>query len=203
MKNPKLTFSTVLLVALAGCAGPDKGLSLFEENDRLKSENARLIEQIQKLREQNQQLAKRIETLQALPEGVKGAELYTLSRIKLSKYTNLYDRNNDGKKDTLKVYIEPIDADGDLFKAPGRVQVQLWDLEPGREKPLLGQWQVEPWELSKLWFSALLGANYRLTYDVREIVKDPAEPLTVKVAFTDILSGKVFKEQLQIQPRPE
>jgi hypothetical protein len=33
-----------------------------------------------------------------------------------------------------------------------------------------------------------------------ETIDDFEEPLTVKVAFTDYLTGKVFKEQKEIKP---
>jgi hypothetical protein len=82
----------------------------------------------------------------------------------------------------------------------GSVDVQLWDLNKKGSEALLGQWQVKRSELKKLWFATLITINYRLTFDVGDKVEKFDEPLTVKVTFTDYLTGKVFKEQKVIKP---
>jgi len=79
------------------------------------------------------------------------------------------------------------------------VDVQLWDLNKTNGQALLGQWKVEPDELKKLWFATLVTINYRLTFDVTDIVESLEEQLTVKVTFTDYMTGKVFKEQKVIK----
>jgi len=79
--------------------------------------------------------------------------------------------------------------------------VQLWDLNRQDGQALLGQWHIEPNELKKLWFATLITINYRLTFDVADKIEDAEGPLTVKVAFTDYLSGRVFNEQRVIKPR--
>jgi hypothetical protein len=64
---------------------------------------------------------------------------------------------------------------------------------------MLGQWKVEPDELKKLWFETLVSIYYRLTFDAVDIVDNLKEPPTVKVTFTDYLTGKVFTEQKVIK----
>jgi hypothetical protein len=81
------------------------------------------------------------------------------------------------------------------------VDVQLWDLNKDEGEALLGRWNVKPQELKELWFDALLRTNYRLTFDIADKIDKYEEPLTVKVTFTDYLSGKVFKEHRVIKPR--
>ena len=46
----------------------------------------------------------------------------------------------------------------------------------------------------------MVKVNYRLTFDITDKVTSFDEPLTVKVTFTDYLSGKVFKKQKVINP---
>jgi hypothetical protein len=79
------------------------------------------------------------------------------------------------------------------------VDVQLWDLNKTNGQAMLRQWKVEASELKDLWFATLITINYRLTFDVTDIVENLEEPLTVKVNFTDYLTGKVFKEQKVIK----
>jgi len=144
-------------------------------------------------------LRKRLHVLSGLPEEVKGENLYRLQSIKISRYTNFYDKDKDGKKEQLIVYIQPIDENGDIIKVAGAVDVQLWDLSKEQSQALLGQWHVGPDQLKKLWFATLM-THYRLTFDVADKIDKLKDPLTVKVTFTDYLTGKVFQEQKVINP---
>ena len=117
----------------------------------------------------------------------------------MGAYPQVADWNEDGKKDTLVVYVQPIDENGDKFKAPGAVEVELWNLNNSEEQALLHSWSVESEELKKKWI-ALLVINYRLTFDITEIVENFDEPLNVKITFTDYLSGRIFYDQIVIEP---
>jgi hypothetical protein len=101
------------------------------------------------------------------------------------------------------VYVVPVDETGDDIKAAGAADVQLWDLNKKESEALLGQWQIEPNELKKLWLDSFLGGSYRLVFDVSQIVTKVEKPLTVKVNFTDYLSGKTFTEEFVIKPPNE
>ena len=78
--------------------------------------------------------------------------------------------------------------------------MELWDLNKEDGHAQLGKWHITANELRKLWFKTLLAVNYRLTLDVGGKVENSKDPLTVKVTFTDQLSGRVFKEQRVIKP---
>ena len=80
------------------------------------------------------------------------------------------------------------------------MDVQLWDLNKDNGQALLSQWQVKPDELKELWFASIVSVNYRLTFDIADKITEFEEPLTVKVTFTDYLTGKVFKDQRVIKP---
>ena len=69
-----------------------------------------------------------VKFLTGLPEDVKSQNLYTLEAVKIGKYTNLYDKDKDGQKEKLIVYIKPVDEMGDTIKVFGKVDVQLWNI---------------------------------------------------------------------------
>ena len=192
----------ILMHFTGGCenAGPPR-VVLAKQIDKLRQDKTQLQQQIEQAGAENEKLRERLQILSGLPAEVKGENLYRLQSIKISRYTNFYDKDKDGKKEKLIVYIQPIDEEGDIVKATGTVDVQLWDLNKEAGEALLGQWQVKPEELKKLWFATLVIINYRLTFDVAEIIDKFEEPLTVKVTFTDYLTGKVFKEQRVIKPQ--
>jgi cell division protein FtsB len=173
---------------------------LVEQIGNLTEQKTQLENQLEQTRAENKQLKKQMHVLSGLPEQVKGENLYRLGKIVIGGYTGFFDKDKDGEKEKLIVYIQPIDEEGDIVKASGTVDVQLWDLNKADNKALLGQWHVKPGELKKLWFATLITINYRLTFDIADKVKSFDEPLTVKVTFTDYLSGKVFKEQKVIKP---
>ena len=190
-----------LMAILAGCEnGGRKKISLANQVERLSQENAQLTSQIEQSKTENKELKEQVRVLSGVRAEVKLEDIHTLQKIKIHRYTGFYDKDKDGKKEKLIVYIQPMDRQGDIIKAPGVVDVQLWDLNKNAGQALLGQWHVGPDELKEIWFSTLMGANYRLMFDIAGKVDDFEEPLTVKVTFTDYLTGKVFKEQRVIKP---
>jgi hypothetical protein len=201
------TFLAYLLTTLAGCIlictgceqGGSKDAPLARQIEQLNSDKTRLTSQLEKCRAENQQLTKQIQAISILPKDKIGNP-YKLHRVQITGYTNFYDKNKDGKKESLIVYLQPIDTDGDFIKAAGTVNVQLWNLNNPTDKALLGQWRVEPGELRKMWFATLITTNYRLIFDVGDKVGSINEPLTVKVTFTDYLTGQIFEEQKVIKP---
>ncbi len=198
-----LLSSVFCLCVVAGCENANSiRTPLVEQIGNLTEQNKQLENQLEQTRAENKQLTKQMHVLSGLPEEVKGENLYRLEKIEIGKYTGFFDKDDDGTKEKLIVYIQPIDEEGDIIKATGAVDVQLWDLDSSEaDQALLGQWHVEPGELKKLWFATMVTINYRLTFDIADKVKSFDEPLTVKVTFTDYLSGKVFKEQKVIKPQ--
>ena len=189
-----------LLVIAAGCENANNKTSLAKQIIDLKHEKTQLQTHFEHAQAEKQQLKKQLQALSGLDPQTRIENLYDLQKIKITKYTNLYDKDKNGKKETLIVYIQPIDEDGDIIKATGSVDVQLWDLSKNDNHALIGQWHVKPDELKKLWFPTLITINYRLAFDISDKINSFEEPLTVKVTFTDYLTGKVFKEQKPIKP---
>jgi hypothetical protein len=193
--------SVLCLLSVAGCQNANDRTSLLGQIDQLTQDKTQLQEQIEQAESENEQLQKQVQVLSGLPGEVRLENLSGLKTVKMGRYTNLFDKDKDGRIESLIVYIQPLDEEGDKAKWPGAVDVQLWDLNsPQASQALLGEWHVRPAELKKLWFSGL-STNYRLTFDVSEVIETYEEPLTVKVTFTDYLTGKVFKEQKAIEPR--
>ena len=197
------TLSSVLcfLAFVAGCDSAYTESPLQERVETLTIQQKQLENQLEQSTAEKEQLQKQLHTLSGLPEQLKGENLYSVRNIEVGKYTGFFDKDKDGKKEKLIVYIEPLDEQGDVIKAAADVEVELWDLSKTDGSALLAKWPpVKPDELKKLWFNSMLKVNYRLTFDITDIVKSFDEPLTVKVTFTDYLSGKVFKKQKVINP---
>lgn len=191
----KIIFGCLLVIA-AGCQGSNPA----KEVKTLQLEKADLKSQIEQSKSENEQLKNQVKTLSELPADVRLEDLYNIQKIKITRYTNLYDKDKDGKKEKLLVYIQPIDEQGDIVKATGAVDVELWYLDKAEGEAKLGAWHVTPADLKKLWCATLITINYRLLFDVAGIITGDEEELVVKVTFTDYISGKVLKEQKIIKP---
>ncbi len=203
MAPVRLALLGVVLTVLAGCGtGSARRHPLEAKVRELGMEKAQLAGQLEQSQVQVEQLKAQIKALSALPKG-KDENPYVLSNVKITRYTDFYDKDGDGKREKLIVYVQPVDRDGNVFKAAGIVSVQLWDLSRPSGQALLGQWQVEPAELHKLWFDALMSTSYRLMFDAPISVETLAKPLTVQVTLTDYFTGQVFTEQYVIQPRTD
>jgi hypothetical protein len=187
-----------------GNAGSSSGKpTLSQQVQQLTSQKTDLQNQLEQTKIENDRLKKQAESLSTLPGDKRADAIYHLKSIKIDRYTNFYDDDKTpgatGKK-KLVVYVEPIDETGDVIKAAGTIDVQLWDLNKKENEARLAQWQVEPNELKTLWLSGMFSSGYRLSFDAAEIVDKFDKPLTVKVNFTDYLSGATFTEQFIIRP---
>ena len=191
----------IFLILVTGCVNPNEKKSPAVQIEQLTQEKTQLQKQIEQSEIENKQLKQQVQVLSGLPKEVKLENLNRLESVKVGRYTGFFDKDKDGKKEKLIVYIQPVDEQGDIIKAVGAVDVQLWDLNKTDGQALLGEWKVEPGELKKLCFATLVTINYRLTFEIADIIESLEEPLTVKVTFTDYMTGKVFKEQKVIKAR--
>jgi len=181
------------LIFAGGCENlnelKNKIVSLTESKKQLHQE-------LKKIELENEQLKQQVQTLSGLKPEVRLENMYDLKRVQITRYTGFYTNEENGKKvKKLIVYFQPIDQDGDVIKATGSVNVELWDLNRPVKEALLGRWNVGPEELRKAWLATVLVINYRLGFDAPAEVDNVKEPLVVKVTFTDYLSGRVFEEQ--------
>jgi len=190
-----------VFLSVAGCQNEQQKESTAARIEQLTQEKAQLQEQIEQARSENERLKEQVRVLSGLPEEVKLENTRRLKSLKVGRFTGFYDKDKDGKKEKLIVYIEPMDEEGDRIKAGGTVDVQLWDLNKSQDDALLGQWHVTSDELRKAWFDTLLSTNYRCVFDITGKVEDFTKPLTVKVTFTDYLTGRTFTDQRAIKPQ--
>ncbi len=187
-----------VLAFFAGCEDANKAAR--EKGDILTGEKKQLQYKLEQCNTENENLKNQVEVLAGIKQDSRFENLYHIQGVKLTKHTGFYDKNKDGKKESLIVYIQPMDEQGDIVKATGAADVELWDLNKKDGEAMLGKWRVEPNEIKSLWFAGFMAINYRLTFDVADKIEGVKEPLTVKVIFTDYLTGKVFHEQAAVKP---
>lgn len=193
-------YASTFLLVVAGCGiGSGRKNPAEMRVGQLEQEKAGLAGEMEQYRAENEQLRAQIRSLSALPKD-QSNNPYEVTGLRIAKISNFFDKDRDGRQEKLVVYVQPIDVEGDVIKAAGTVAVQLWNLNKPDGQALLGQWQVQPAELRKVWFNAFT-TGYRLTFDRPEGLETLSEPLTVKATFIDYLTGETFRAQQVITPK--
>ncbi len=183
-----------LLFTALGCESAD------DNSAQLQPQKPDLEAQIAQLQADNEQLQNQIKHLLDLGPEATLEYLVNVEKIVITRRSGLYDKDKDGKKEKLIVYVRPIDSEDDIIKAPGTVRVRLLDLDREPKQMLLQERVFGPGELKKLWVGTFMTGYYRLILNVDEEFPDNKE-LTVKADFTDYLTGKVHTAQKVILPR--
>ncbi|HAU37472.1 MAG TPA: hypothetical protein DCX07_07100 [Phycisphaerales bacterium] len=197
--NSRMVFRIAACLAAAWLCG---GCSIVsnERLNKLEADHKAALETARQVADRNEGLQaeiiaqrKQIETLQALGEK-RLQTLFHVERIELGRYTGGADFDSVEGDDGVKVYLRPIDRDGSVIKAAGTVKVQVFDLAADPKNNLVGEyaWDVE--KVGKQWSSGFM--TYHFSFDCPWKDAPPAhDELTIRVEFTDYLTGRSFTAQ--------
>jgi outer membrane murein-binding lipoprotein Lpp len=172
------------------------------------------------LRKQNQQLQAQIEDLnrrhdadQAAIRGLQAGattvsvlpqdqldELFTTAGLKFGILTGGYHPNPAQPGDTmLKVYVVPIDQQGDRLKAAGSFHVELFDLALKSDNRL-GSWDFDLPTTKSDWYDGGLLETYVLDCPWQTVPVHAK--LLARVTFTDALTHRVFTVDKELTVAP-
>jgi len=183
-------------LAAWGCFAPSDRAGLLALQDELAATEKRMRDlerDNQQLTRQLEQINKQLQTLQEIGEA-RIDFLPKVEDIRLSRRTSGIDTDGENGHDAVKVFLEPLDSDGHVIKAPGRIKIRIFDLAGQTEEVLIGELQIPPDELSRHWSSGFATNHYSFVVPVS---KPPAGPeVTVRVEFTDYLFGKTLSRQM-------
>ncbi len=182
----------VLALAAGGCDPAGSGEGLSAQLDKAKRENVKLREQAAGLQQDLKARDEHIVRLQGLG-GKRMALLFTVAKIKLGRTSGVNLDQAPGD-DGVRVYLKTIDRDGHAVKAAGDVTVQLFDLAAGAPRNLLERHDFPAADAAKHFSGGFLMNQYR--FDCPFKSGPPKRPeLTVRVTFTDYLTGQTFTAQ--------
>ncbi len=187
-----LTFailSSISALVLIGCGSPNKA------NIEVRKQNADLREKLaaaDRAREGDratiESLQKEKGTLPTLPKE-RLDRLVTVHGIELGRATGQSDKG-------LKIYLIPLDEDGDALKAAGTITVDLFDLAAQKENRI-GHWEFPADAVRKAWFNQLMLEGY--IFDIPLQTRPNSNSLTVRATFKDELTQRTFTAQREIK----
>lgn len=183
-----------LLVLPAGC--DESGVTIAElrqRNNSLERQLGQLQRDHVALQEELKQRKAQITRLQRL--GTRRLDLLNpAARIEIDRLSGGYDEDGLPGDEGVVVYLRPIDAEGDVVKATGEIEIQLWDLAASTEEVLIGQYVLDAVHARKLWHGKFMTYHYTIRCPWRE--RPPRhDEVTVRVQFTDYVSGEVLTDQ--------
>jgi hypothetical protein len=187
-----------LLVALpAGCGKPNAAnILLRKENQELRTKVADLERRRQGDLAQLRARENGGNTLATLPQE-RLEKLFTVHGLQFGRLSGAsdFDPNSPGE-DGLKIHVVPTDGSGQPLKAAGSFVLEAFDLARG-DDARIGRWEFPLEEAAKNWVGQALLYGYVLQAPWQQRPQNPE--LTLRVTFTDALTGRTFTQQKVIR----
>ncbi len=130
-------------------------------------------------------------------------QLFTTTGLQFGRLTGGYHPDPNQPGDTmLKVYVVPIDGQGDEIKAAGSFEVELFDPALGATNRI-GKWDFDLQTAKANWNGHALLYTYVLSCPWQ--TAPVHEKLQARVTFTDALTHAVFTvdREVQVEPPPQ
>ncbi|MCE5279133.1 MAG: hypothetical protein LLG03_14025 [Planctomycetaceae bacterium] len=184
----------VLAAAAVGCE-PAPPAAATSDANALAKQVSQLEAQNRKLKDDIAQQNKQIDTLQGLGGPSRLEKIYHVNSIELSRYTGGVDDDKKPGDDAVDVFVAPLDQQRDKIKAAGSMTVEIYDLAQPAAENLVGRYAWNADELAKHWKSGLMANFYRVRCPLPKDRPLKHADLTIRVTFTDFLTGKQFAAQ--------
>lgn len=197
IRHPVILSALVLLL-LAGCGRKN----FLNENDKLREQNLKLTQQVEDLNRQLELRLGEIQTLRAQSAGeraIKDADPPVLARLAFARFTGAIDTNGDGKDDLIRIYLTPLDQRGRMFPVAGRLKVQAVAIQDDAPPALLAARTYEPAEFDSAYRANFTGYHFTIELPLPDSLDPALTSTTVKVSFTEALTGAVHSEEKVIK----
>jgi len=191
-----LVATAVSLVFVSGCGSPSQA------NTQLRKQNQQLQSQLDQLHHQHDADEASIRAMQArattvpiLPEDQLD-QLFTATGLKFGRLTGGYRPDANLPADSmLKVYVVPIDQNGDELKSAGSFHIELFDLAIS-DHNRIGSWDFDLPAAKAAWHGSALMYDYVLDCPWQTPPKHTS--LVCVVTFTDALTHRVFTDKRDV-----
>lgn len=193
-----------LSVAASGCAAGNP--TLIQEELRAKEAAVRDCEQqLQTAQFQLQATQRENQALRAQLEGAGvealsaeyAAAMFTVKEMAVHPLSGGIDTDGFEGDDALLVFLQPLDNEGDLRKAPGKVTLELMDMALEEPQRRIGYWEFGPQETHSHWYSGFLMSGYRFELPWQQGYPRHTE-LTLHARF-ETPDGRVFAKTREIE----
>jgi hypothetical protein len=194
-----LIFTGASCLAAAACRSPGEWARLVKENQSLREDKARLERSVSDRDGTITSLHRQIDNLTSFgaDRPVDAFAPIKLEIASLSGGANYDDQPGDNG---VTVYLRPLDADGDVVKAPGRITIQLLDNSVLGSPRVVGIYVFDDIkELRKMWYGLLGTQHYTVRCPFPPGATLPeSRKLLVSAAFVDFLTGQTLTADKEV-----
>lgn len=185
-----------------GCGGRPNSANIELRKQVLDLE--RMLEQLNRQRDADRATIAALQadrpTTQSLAQD-RLDELFTVAGIRLGRLTGGFDADPEVAGDeSVRVHVVPFDSTGDDLKAAGTVVVEAFDLSSDGTR--VGRWSFDLAATRGAWNSSGLLYEYVLDCALAGVAVPSSAELTLRVTFTDALTGRSFSAQQLVRVRP-
>jgi outer membrane murein-binding lipoprotein Lpp len=195
----RLSIASVVVVIIAtalssGCSSPNAAsIKVRRENQDLRNKVAELERRERAHLAQIRAMESKATTVPSLPNE-RIETLFTAHGLRFGRLTGGADLDpKQPGDDGLKIYVVPTDGQGQPIKAAGSFVVEAFDLAKG-DNARVGHWEFPLDQAAKNWFGQAMLYTYVLPAPWQQQRPEHSE-LTIRVTFTDALTGRSFTEQ--------
>jgi len=114
--------------------------------------------------------------------------------------TGGYDEDGIPGDELLSAVIVPVDAQGDLVKLPGAIQLEVIDPNQPDEQRVVGSWEFTERECREVWLTGLVGAGYFFKLPWQ---KPPTSSELLVHAHLTSVDGREFTTSQLIRVQPQ
>ena len=183
-----------VLLAVAGCGSQTERVELARDNQQFREQVGRLERSVAQRDATIAQLQGQVRQLQQVTPG-QSLAAFAPVRIKIASLSGGVNLDGRPGDDAVRLYVQPIDADGDVVKVPGRLRVLLVDDSELSQPRTLGVYVFDSVEeLGEMWHGRFLTQHFTVECPFPPGARlGAARELLATVEFVDVLSGATLR----------
>ncbi len=175
---------------IPGCFDSEKTVQEAKQRHDLERKVADLERELQTRDQTGRAQHAQIQTLQGIdPDRMK--LIPHADRVEIDPLSGGYGGDARSGSEGVAVYLRTFDDEGDPVKAAGSVELQVLDLAAPPDRQLLAECKLDGAALRKTWYSKFMTGHYTLKCPWKNGPPQHSA-LTIRVRFTDLLTGRVF-----------
>lgn len=183
----RLSLTALLLAGIGGAVGGCGKPSAANRELRLRVQELEQRNAVLEAQAKANARNRLISTRPVIDGGVDLDRLFTPASLSFGRLTGV-----SPDRSTLRVYVVPLDAQGDLLKSAGGFTVEAFDLARGPDA-LLAQWTFTRDQAVSLWVGKGLLYTYVLECPLPSQLPALTRPLDLRVTFRDELTGRTLE----------
>lgn len=187
----------LLLATLSSGCVSDSAADLRQEIRDLRGSVRKKDNQLVAQKATIDELQRRLDIARSLkPEDLKN--VFHPQTLRITKLSGGYENDGQPGDDGVAVYLQPIDADGDVLKVAGDIRIQLYDLAADVQNNLIGEYLIPVDQIGKLWHGKLMTHHFSIKCPWPGAAPKHPE-ITIRATFVDYLTERVVSAQSTCQ----